>query len=73
MTREVLCAVRVEVHLSTGTELGPTARTDLAPGESMEVTLVTGGEPFDAWTAHPEVSACVGYWCEPSGDSPEPS
>ena len=59
VTREVLCAVRVEVHLSTGTELGPTARTDLAPGESMEVTLPTGGEPFDAWTAHPEVSACA--------------
>ena len=60
VTQEVLCAVRVEVHLSTGTELGPTARTDLAPGESMELTLTTEGEPFDAWTAHPEVSACAG-------------
>ena len=59
-TREVLCAVRVEVHLSTGTELGPTARTDLAPGESMPVMLTTEGEPFDAWTAHPEMSACAG-------------
>ena len=59
-TQEVLCAVRVEVHLSTGTELGPTARTDLAPGESTALMLSAGGESFDAWTAHPEVSACAG-------------
>ena len=59
-TQQPMCAVRVEVHLSTGTELGPTARTDLAAGASMEVVLSAEGEPFDAWTAHPEVSACAG-------------
>jgi hypothetical protein len=57
-TESTLCAVRVEVHLSTGTELGPTARTDMSAGQSIEVELPTGGEEFDSWTAHPEVSSC---------------
>ena len=57
-TGETLCAVRVEVHLSSGTELGPTARTDLAPGAAAEVALETAGEAFERWTAHPEVSRC---------------
>lgn len=59
-TQDTLCAVRVEVHLSTGTELGPTERTDLPAGESVEVELTTGGEAFDTWTAHPELSPCGG-------------
>lgn len=59
-TRGMLCAVRVEVHLSTGTELGPTERTDLQPAERAGVELPTAGEIFDAWTAHPEVSPCTG-------------
>jgi hypothetical protein len=59
-TEQKLCAVRVEVHLSTGTEFGPTERTDLLPGESTVVELPTAGEDFEAWTAHPEVSACTG-------------
>ena len=58
-TGETLCAVRVEVHLSSGTELGPTARTDLAPGTSASVELGTGEEAFERWTAHPEVSRCA--------------
>ena len=53
-----LCAVRVEVHLSTGTELGPTERTDVGPGQTIEVRLPASGEAFDAWTAHPELSPC---------------
>jgi hypothetical protein len=57
-TERTLCAVRVEVHLSTGTELGPTGRTDLPPGETTAVELPTGGEVFDTWTAHPETSPC---------------
>ena len=59
-TRETICAVRVEVHLSTGTELGPTERTDLPPGQTTAVTLPTAGESFDTWTAHPEISPCGG-------------
>ncbi len=59
-TRRMLCAVRVEVHLSTGTELGPTARTDLPAGETTAVELPTGGRFFNKWTAHPEMSPCTG-------------
>ena len=59
-TAGTLCSVRVEVHLSTGTELGPTPRTDVPSGQKTEVKLATGGEAFDTWTAHPEVSACSG-------------
>jgi hypothetical protein len=59
-TAGTLCSVRVEVHLSTGTELGPTPRTDVPSGQKTDVTLATGGEAFDTWTAHPEVSACGG-------------
>ena len=59
-TESTFCAVRVEVHLSTGTELGPTERTDLLAGQSIEVELPTGGEAFDTWTAHPEISRCAG-------------
>ncbi len=59
-TQQTLCAVRVEVHLSTGTELGPTERTDLPSGATTHVELPTEGEAFDTWTAHPEVSRCSG-------------
>ncbi len=59
-TRQTLCAVRVEVHLSTSTELGPTERTDLPSGETTVVALPTAGELFDTWTAHPEISPCTG-------------
>lgn len=53
-----ICAIRVEVHLSTGTELGPTARVDLDPGATTSVTLPTEGEAFESFTAHPEMSPC---------------
>ena len=59
-TQQMLCAVRVEVHLSGGPELGPTPRTDIPPGQLSDVALSAEGESFDAWTAHPEVSACAG-------------
>lgn len=59
-TQQTLCAIRVEVHLSTGTELGPSARTDIPSGGSADVVLPAQGESFDAWTAHPEMSACGG-------------
>ena len=59
-TQQTLCAVRVEVHLSNGTELGPTARTDLEHGQKMGVELSAAGEVFDWWTTHPETSSCSG-------------
>lgn len=57
-TEATICAVRVEVHLAGGSELGPTERRDLGPGESAAVELSSGGEDFESWTAHPETSAC---------------
>ena len=57
-TEATICAVRVEVHLSGGPELGPTERQDVGTGESVSVELPAGGESFERWTAHPESSAC---------------
>ena len=54
-TDAALSRVRVEVHLSNGTELGPTSPVDLAPGQTIDVTLDATGEAFSTWTAHPEV------------------
>ena len=59
-TQETVCAVRVEVHLAGSIELGPTERTDLAPGESVAVELPAEGKEFETWTGHPEQSACSG-------------
>ena len=57
VTSETLDRVRVEVHLSNGVELGPTAPTDLAPGGVIEVTLEATTQPFETWSAHPEVGS----------------
>lgn len=54
-TGSVLEKVRVEVHLSNGTELGPTTPVDLEPGESAEVSLAATEAPFTGWTPHAEV------------------
>jgi hypothetical protein len=59
-TESTLCAIRVEVHLDTGTELGPTPRVDAPAGQSTPVTLSVEGEAFESFTAHPEMSACGG-------------
>ena len=57
VTSETLERVRVEVHLSNGVELGPTTPTDVAPGGVIEVTLEATTQPFDTWSAHPEVGS----------------
>ncbi len=59
-TGDTLCAVRVEVHLAGGTELGPTERTDVPAGETTQIRLPAEGHTFESWTAHPELSACSG-------------
>ena len=46
--------VRVEVHLSNGVELGPTTTMDLAPGQTVDVTLPATGQTFAQWGAHAE-------------------
>ncbi len=56
-TNQTLSQVRVEVHLSNGTELGPTIPRDLAPGEKMDIILDATGENFSTWGAHPEVGS----------------
>lgn len=53
-TDKIIKAVRVEVHLSTGVELGPTERMDLAPGEKAGVKLEAKGHVFEWWTTHAE-------------------
>ena len=54
-TGATLRRVRVEVHLSNGTELGPTTPVDLAPGQEAAITLPATSQPFETWSAHPEV------------------
>ena len=45
-TNATLSRVRVEVHLSNGVELGPTTPMDLAPGQSIDVSLPATGQNF---------------------------
>ena len=54
-TDAALNRVRVEVHLSNGTELGPTTPVSLAPGQVVAITLPATGQAFTSWSAHPEV------------------
>ena len=55
VTDATLEQVRVEVHLSNGTELGPTTPIEIAPGEQSVVMLDAGDDTFDSWTPHAEV------------------
>ncbi|MYC85775.1 MAG: hypothetical protein F4X18_09695 [Acidimicrobiia bacterium] len=54
-TNTTLTNVRIEIHLSNGVELGPTAPIDLAPGKIVDVRLDATTQPFDTWGAHAEV------------------
>ena len=54
-TERTLERVRVEVHLSNGTELGPTTPGNLRPGEKRSIKLTPTSKDFDGWSAHPEV------------------
>ena len=56
-TSNVLTNVRIEVHLSNGTELGPTTPVDLAPGQVMDVNLPSTAASFTGWIAHAEVGS----------------
>jgi hypothetical protein len=55
VTEKTVSRVRVEIHLSNGTELGPTIPIDLAPGKKVDVGLSAEGQSFDWWKAHAEV------------------
>ena len=52
-TGAALSRVRVEVHLSNGTELGPTTPIDLEPGQVVDVNLPATNRPFTSWSAPP--------------------
>lgn len=49
--------VRVEVHLSNGTELGPTTPIAIKPGGVVEVKLDAEGQEFETWSSHAEVGS----------------
>ena len=55
VSNETLSRVRVEVHLSNGTELGPTTQVDLKPGEKREIELSVESDDFTTWSTHAEV------------------
>ena len=59
-TNSVLTNVRIEVHLSNGTELGPTTPVDMAPGQVLPVTLPSTQASFTGWIAHAEVGGGEG-------------
>ncbi|MDE2796655.1 MAG: hypothetical protein OXL34_17710 [Gemmatimonadota bacterium] len=52
--------VRVEIHLSNGTELGPTPNVDLDPGESDGFELNASGQSFVWWSIHVEIGSDSG-------------
>ena len=54
-TNSVLTNLRIEVHLSNGTELGPTTPVDMAPAQALLVMMPSTPEPFTGWIAHAEV------------------
>ena len=60
-TDETLSDVRVEVHLSNGIELGPTKRTDLLPGATLNVELSAVDQSFNKWVTHPEAGIEEGH------------
>ena len=65
-TNGTLDRVRIEVHLSNGTELGPTTPVDMAPGQVLPITLPSTQAAFTGWVAHAEVGG--GEGSESSGE-----
>ena len=59
-TNSTVADVRVEIHLSNGTELGPTPRTSLNAQEAKPVTLDAQGQSFDWYTVHVEFGGSAG-------------
>ena len=50
-----LTNVRIEIHLSNGTELGPTIPVDMTPSQVLLINLPSTPETFTGWVAHAEV------------------
>ena len=68
-----LTRVRIEVHLDTGTELGPTTPTDLAAGATLDIRLPSSGESFTGWVGHAEVGSGEVEGAPPLGQPAPPS
>ena len=68
-TDDALDRVRIEVHLSNGTELGPTTPTDMAPGEVAAINLPATQASFTGWIAHAEVGGGGESGSEGGGES----
>ncbi len=68
-TNSTLTRVRVEVHLSNGTELGPTTPVDLAPGQVMAINLPSTAASFTGWIAHAEVGSGGGEGSQSGGEA----
>ncbi|WP_420448449.1 hypothetical protein [Candidatus Palauibacter sp.] len=60
-TTRTLSQVRVEIHLDNGTELGPTKRINVGPGQTIPVELGTFGNDFSSWVSHPEAGVEQGH------------
>ena len=71
VTEESIAAVRVEVHLSNGLELGPTPRINLASGQKENVNLSAEGHSFKWWKAHAESNEGAGEHTGKHGDEHE--
>ena len=56
-TAATVAAVRVEIHLDNGVELGPSPREDLAAGETRDVVLDASGQAFNRWSVHVEIGS----------------
>jgi hypothetical protein len=59
-TSQTLCRLRVELHSSIGTELGPTNPDDLPAGGTLMGELSAAGEIFVGGSARAETSPCAG-------------
>lgn len=59
VTRGGICGVQVWVHLSTGTELGPTTSTDVASNQTVDVRLPSGTASFEGWNARMGMQRCA--------------
>ena len=56
-TAAAIANVRVEIHLSNGVELGPTARVTLNAGQTNPVQLAAAGQSFTRWSVHVELGS----------------
>ncbi|MDE3263078.1 MAG: hypothetical protein OYL41_13960 [Acidobacteriota bacterium] len=56
-TTAAIANVRVEIHLSNGVELGPTARVTLNAGQTNPVQLAAAGQSFTRWSVHVELGS----------------